>query len=80
MNHLEALHFIKNTTISVQAKINRKRQQANSPLENDLFDAAAAINQKSVTQLASIEDQDKQAKLAFDDLLQYVIKVMLGIN
>ena len=75
MNQLEALQFVKTATITVQAKINRKRELATSPLENDLFDAAAAINQKGLTKVTTLQDQDKHAKSAFDNLINYVIKV-----
>ena len=76
MNQFEAIQFIKSTTFSVQAKLNRKRKNALFPKENDLFDAAAAINQKSLVQVANALDQDKQAKMAFNELFQYVIKVI----
>ena len=75
MNQLEAIQFIKSTTCTVQAKLNRKRKNALFPKENDLFDAAAAINQKALVPITSVLEQDKQAKLAFNSLFQYVIKV-----
>jgi len=75
MNQSEAINFIKTITVAVQAKVNRKRKNALSPLVNDAFDSSAAINQKKIIYGEPLDTQDKVVKTAFADFILYVIKV-----
>ena len=77
MNQNEALNFIKTVTVAIQAKVNRKRTLALSPIINEAFDPAAAINQKKIIYGEPLDTQDKVIKTAFADFMLYVIKVLL---
>ena len=67
MNQSEASNFIKTITVAIQAKVNRKRKHALSPLVNDAFDSSAAINQKKIICGDPLDTQDKVVKTAFLD-------------
>ena len=74
MNPQQVSQFVKTVTSDIQAKISRKRTKAPMPLASDRYDAAAAINQKMVGS-PSRDKQDKTCKMAFDNMIQYIIKV-----
>ena len=75
MNQNEVKTFVQNVTVDLQAKLNRKRTLAIKPLRNENFDAAAAINQPQLVVLDALSGQDAKCKLAFDNIMQYIIKV-----
>jgi len=75
MNQKEANSFVKAISAEFQAKTIRKRALAPKPLKHSGFDAAAAINQPQLVASDALTHQDKRCKQAFDDIMQYIIKV-----
>ena len=75
MNQNEVKTFVKNVTVDLQARLNRKRTMATKPIRNGNFDAAAAINQPQLVAFDALSYQDAKCKLAFDNIMQYIIKV-----
>ena len=77
MNQKEVQNFVKNVSVSLQANLNRKRTLAPKPLQNEKFDAAAAINQPQMIAQDALSRQDSKCKLAFDNIMQYIIRVSI---
>ena len=81
MNQTEAEIFIRRAIPSVFAEFDRKRSTTILPLKNDMFDAAATINQDYVQTYLVDFNQTDEIQKAFAVVIQTCMKVRyLNLN
>jgi len=76
MNQTDAENFIQRAIPSVFAEIDRKRSSAILPLKNDMFDAAATINQDYVQTYLNDFNQTDEIQKAFAVVIHTCTKVI----